>query len=99
MAEQICKDPKCPFHGSLSTRGAVFEGTVKTDKMQQTVVVQREYIKKNKKFDRYEQHKSRISAHNPTCINAKVGDKVRIIECRKLSKTVSFVVIEKSETK
>ena len=31
------------------------------------------------------------------CLGLKVGDKVRIAECRPLSKTVSFVVIEKVE--
>ncbi|HEX54578.1 MAG TPA: 30S ribosomal protein S17, partial [Candidatus Altiarchaeales archaeon] len=31
------------------------------------------------------------------CINARTGDRVRIMECRKLSKTVNFVVIEKLE--
>ncbi len=39
-----------------------------------------------------------MHAHNPPCIDAKVGDRVRIGECRPLAKTVSFVVIEKLET-
>ncbi|MBN1455027.1 MAG: 30S ribosomal protein S17, partial [Methanomicrobia archaeon] len=38
---------------------------------------------------------SKIHAHNPPCINAKVGDIVKIAECRPLSKTKSFVVVEK----
>ena len=37
---------------------------------------------------------SRISAHIPDCINAKAGDNVKIMECRPLSKTKKFVVVE-----
>ena len=39
---------------------------------------------------------ARATAASP-CLGLKVGDKVRIAECRPLSKTVSFVVIEKVE--
>ncbi|RLI40477.1 30S ribosomal protein S17, partial [Candidatus Bathyarchaeota archaeon] len=48
-------------------------------------------------FKRYERRRSLIPAHNPPCINAKEGDTVRIAECRPISKTVSFVVVEKLE--
>jgi small subunit ribosomal protein S17 len=61
------------------------------------VVVEREYLHYVPKYMRYERRRSRIHAHNPPCINAKVGDRVKIAECRPISKTVSFVVIEKRE--
>nr|AMR07899.1 ribosomal protein S17 [uncultured archaeon] len=93
--ETVCNDVNCPRHGTLSTRGIVLEGVVTSDKMNGTVIVQRNYRIKSKKYDRYKSAKSRIPAHNPPCINAKMGDNVRIMECRKLSKTVSFVVTEK----
>ncbi|MFC2153956.1 30S ribosomal protein S17 [Candidatus Altiarchaeota archaeon] len=93
--DKTCEDPNCPVHGTLSTRGIVLEGVVKSDKMRGTVVVRRDHIKKNQKYERYERSHSRLSAHNPPCINAKVDDNVKIMECRKISKTVSFVVIEK----
>jgi len=88
-------DVNCPIHGSLSTRGAVLEGVVASDKMNKTVIVQSDYKIRLKKYERYRSSKSRIPAHNPPCIDAKVGDRVRIRECRKLSKTVSFVVTDK----
>ncbi len=90
-----CDDIHCPVHGELSARGMVLEGKVASDKMQKTVIVQRDYYVKSKKYNRYKRSKSRIPAHNPACINAKAGDDVKIMECRKLSKTVGFVVIEK----
>jgi small subunit ribosomal protein S17 len=41
---------------------------------------------------------SKVHAYLPPCINAKEGQQVRIAECRPISKTVSFTVIEASET-
>ena len=90
-----CDDKNCPIHGTLATRGIILEGVVASDKMDKTIIVQRSYYVRLKKYERYRPAKSRIPAHNPPCINARVGDKVRIMECRKLSKTVSFVVTEK----
>ena len=94
-----CGDGKCPTHGGLATRGIVLEGEVVSDRMQDTVIVQRDYYVKSGKYERYMRSKSRVPAHNPPCINAKVGDHVRIMECRKLSKTVSFVVTGKTPAK
>ncbi len=93
-AKVECKDKNCPFHGTLSIRGRILEGVVASAKMDKTVIVRRDYLKYVPKFKRYERRRSRIPAHNPPCINAKEGDRVRIAECRPISKTVSFVVIE-----
>jgi len=90
-----CNDVNCPIHGTLAARGQIIEGVVVSDKMQKTVVVQRNYFVKVRKYERVKKARSRIPAHNPPCINAKEGDNVRIMECRKLGKTVSFVVMEK----
>lgn len=94
-----CNDVNCPIHGSLATRGAVLEGIVASDKMDKTVIVQSDYKIKLNKYERYRSSKSRIPAHNPPCIDINVGDKVRIRECRKLSRTISFVVTEKLDSK
>lgn len=95
MTNQKCDDPKCPFHGQLSVRGRVLEGIVVSDRMMKTITVQIERFHFIPKYERYERRTSKIHAHNPPCINAKVGDKVKIMECRRLSKTKSFVVVEK----
>ncbi len=92
--EKKCDDPNCPFHGTLSVRGIILEGVVVSDKMDKTVIVEREYSRFIKKYKRYERRRSRIPAHNPPCINAKKGDLVKIAETRPISKTVSFVVIQ-----
>ena len=95
--EKECNDPNCPWHGNLKVRGQIMEGVVVSDKMNNTVVVEREYLRYVKKYERYEKRRRKYHVHNPPCIDAKVGDKVRFMECRPLSKTVSFVIIEKIE--
>jgi len=90
-----CQDVNCPYHGNLASRGILLRGDVVSDKMDGTVIVQRDYYTKDRKYERYKRSKSRVPAHNPPCIAAKTGDEVRIMECRKISKTVNFVVIEK----
>ena len=89
-----CEDNSCPFHGSLKCRGRNFTGTVVSAKMQKTVTVEWGWKHYIKKYERYESKRSRVKAHNPSCISANEGDIVKIIECRPLSKTKNFVVVE-----
>ncbi len=94
IPEKECDDVNCPFHGILPVRGQVITGKVVSDKMQGSVVVARDYLHYVKKYKRYEKRSSKLHAHNPPCIGAKVGDSVKIAECRPLSKTKTFVVVE-----
>jgi small subunit ribosomal protein S17 len=93
--ESRCEDKHCPFHGTLPVRGTVITGTVVSNKMQGTVVVERGYMRELPKFERMEKRTGRYLAHSPPCIAPQPGDQVTIMECRPLSKRVSFVVIEK----
>ncbi len=97
--KKTCSDRNCPFHGDLSLRGRISEGVVASSKMDKTVIVERDYLHYVPKFKRYERRHGHIPCHNPPCINAKEGNHVRIAECRPISKTVSFVVVEKLEKK
>jgi len=90
-----CSDVNCPFHGTLPVRGQMIEGTVVSIKMDKTAVVEKKYLKYQKKYERYEKRTSKYSAHAPECLGLKVGDHVKMIECRPLSKTVSFVIVER----
>lgn len=96
-ASMSCEDKNCPIHGSLRARGQIIKGRVVSDRMRKTVVVQRDYLRRLEKFERYEKRKSRILAHNPGCIGAVNGDEVTIMECRPLSKSKTFVIVEKVE--
>jgi small subunit ribosomal protein S17 len=95
MPERSCTDRYCPFHGTLPVRGTIIAGQVVSDRMNRTVVVKRDYLRLIPKFERYEKRTGKYSAHNPPCIDAKAGEEVTIAECRPISKTVSFVVIER----
>lgn len=90
-----CDDPKCPFHGSVKIRGRIHEGIVKSSKAQNTVTVEWNYVNYIQKYERYERRKSVVMAHKPPCIDVKEGDKVVLGECKPLSKTKSFVIIDK----
>lgn len=91
---QSCQDDMCPFHGHLKVRGQQLVGKVVSSKMERTAIVEKEHARYLAKFERYERRTSRHSVHAPPCLAIKVGDEVRIMECRPLSKTVSFVVVE-----
>jgi small subunit ribosomal protein S17 len=95
--KKTCDDINCPFHGTLSLRGHALEGIVVSDKMENTVIVRRDYLNYVPKYKRYERRRSNVAAHSPPCLEIKAGNKVRLGECRPISKTVGFVVIEKLE--
>jgi small subunit ribosomal protein S17 len=92
---KTCTDRDCPFHGTLPVRGQILEGDIVSTKMQKTAVVKKLYMRKNRKYERLEKRSSKYIVHNPPCMEVKVGDHVKIMECRPLSKLVSFVIIEK----
>ena len=87
-------DNKNPFNGSLSVRGKTFEGIVVKAKGKVTVTLQKESPIYFTKFRRYGRSKNRIHAHIPSNLDVKEGDRVIAAECRPISKSVSFVVIE-----
>lgn len=74
-------------------------GIVVSDKVKKSAIVKLDYTRYIYKYERYLRKRSRIPAHNPECINAKLGDTVNMQETRRLSKTKSFVItgIEKKE--
>ena len=88
-------DENCPFYGTLRLRGQIIEGKIAKVGMQKSIIVEREHIRYMPKFERYEKRTRSYAAHLPTCIGeVNVGDNVRIMECRPLSKTITFCVIE-----
>ena len=78
----------------MSIRGKIFEGTVINAKANGTIVIQKESPIYFKKFKRFGRSKNKIHAHVPSNINVEEGDYVIAAECRPISKSVSFVVVE-----
>ena len=82
---------------NLRVRGHILEGIVVSNRPQKTAIVQISYVKKNAKYERLEKRKSRIPAHIPEGMTVALGQRVRIGETRKISKTKSFVVLAEKE--
>ncbi len=93
--ETECTDRHCVFHGGFKVRGREFIGNVVKTNAQKTAVVEWERLFFIEKYQRYEKRRSRLQVHNPSCLGIKVGDKVRIVESRPISKTKNFVIVER----
>ena len=89
-----CHDKNCPFHGNLTVRGRQFTGTIISTKMRKTAVVEFSRLHFLNKYERYEKRRTKLKVHNPECISAKDGNIVKVMECRPLSKTKNFVIIQ-----
>src|SRR5512136_2497828 len=93
IPEKTCTDEHCPFHGKLPVRGQILEGVVVSTRMQRTAVIEREYLRYIQKFERFEKRTRRMNVHAPPCLALGVGDRVTMMECRPLGKTVHFVAV------
>jgi small subunit ribosomal protein S17 len=78
---------------SIRGKRRVLIGTVVSDKMQKTVVVQVTRRYKHPVYRKYVQERLRYKAHDETN-TAHVGDRVRIIESRPLSKEKRWRLLE-----
>lgn len=78
----------------LSLRGRQFVGNIVSAKAQKTVVVEWTRMCYVTKYERYEKKKTKLKAHVPDEFKVNVGDKVKIVETRPISKTKNFVIVE-----
>lgn len=72
-------------------------GVVTSDKMNQTVTVMIERKIKHPLYKKYIKKSTKIHAHDPDN-KCQQGDFVKIAECRPISKTKSWKVVEIVET-
>ncbi len=70
-----------------------FVGTVVSDKMDKSIVVLVERRVKHPKYDKFLTRSSKLHAHDEAN-ECKTGDVVKIEECRPLSKTKSWKLLE-----
>ncbi len=94
LPSKSCDDKHCPFHKGLKIRGNFFTGKVTKIGSQKTARVEFPRLFYLQKYERYEKRNSRIHVHSTPCIDIKVGDVVKIMECRPISKMKNFVIIE-----
>lgn len=96
VPDAVCEDKNCPFHGTRRVRGMTFVGKVIRARTPRNVLVEWERLVYIPKYERYERRFTKLFAHNPPCINAQEGNTVTIIETSPISKTKSFVVVQKT---
>lgn len=72
----------------------ILEGTVVSDKMNKTIVVQVVSNYKDERYGKYLSSSKKYSAHDENNTH-KIGDRVRIRECRPISKNKTWEVVEK----
>ena len=70
-----------------------FVGVVKSDKMEKTVVVAIGITALHPLYKKYVRRVKKVKAHNEGN-DAKTGDRVRILECRPMSKEKHWKVVE-----
>ena len=70
-----------------------FIGTVKSDKMNKTIVVSILTKKLHPLYRKYVKSAKRVKAHDEKN-DAKIGDRVRVLECRPISKEKCWKLVE-----
>jgi small subunit ribosomal protein S17 len=81
------------YHTPTRGRRRTVTGIVVSTKMAKTLVVQISRTEKHKKYHKYIRQHSKVYAHDAKEL-AKVGDEVKVMECRPLSKTKRFTLLE-----
>jgi small subunit ribosomal protein S17 len=70
-----------------------FVGIVKSDKMDKTIVVSVENKTLHPLYKKYVKRSKRLKAHDEKN-DAKTGDRVRVVECRPLSREKCWKLVE-----
>ncbi|AJF62542.1 MAG: 30S ribosomal protein S17P [archaeon GW2011_AR20] len=94
LPKQECNDYHCPFHGTLKVHGRIFSGNITKVDVNKSATIEFVNFYYIPKYERYEKRITRLKVHNPPCLSAKIGDHVKIMESKPISKTKNFVIIE-----
>jgi len=70
-----------------------FIGVVKSDKMDKTIVVTIETLKLHSLYKKYVKRAKKVKAHDEKN-DARTGDRVRVIECRPISREKCWKLVE-----
>jgi len=94
-------EPTTSLQGEVSGAQAVstksgkkeFIGIVLSDKMNKSIVVSVESLALHRMYKKYVKRIKKVKAHDEKN-DAKIGDKVRVIECRPISKEKHWKLVE-----
>lgn len=79
--------------GEARNRRKTLTGTVLSDKMDKTIVVAIEHLTKHKMYGKTMKRTMKLKAHDETN-DCRVGDRVRVMETRPLSKDKCWRLVE-----
>ena len=69
-----------------------FEGKIISDKMNKAAVVEINFVRVHPLYKKRMNLKRKLHVQNE--VGAKAGDRVRVVECRPISKTISYKIME-----
>jgi small subunit ribosomal protein S11e len=87
-------DKKCPFTGNVSIRGRLMRAVVHSTKCPRSIVIRRDYLHSIQKYQRYEKRHKNFTVHCSPAFEPRVGDEVIVGNCRPLSKTIRYNVLQ-----
>uniref|UniRef100_A0A5F8G2U8 Small ribosomal subunit protein uS17 n=1 Tax=Monodelphis domestica TaxID=13616 RepID=A0A5F8G2U8_MONDO len=89
------KTPKKAIEDTYIDKNGILSGVVTKMKRPRNVVSRQDYLHHIRKYSRFEKRHRNRSVHLSPCFpNVQIGDIVTVGECRPLSKTVRFNVLE-----
>ena len=83
--ETTVEKPQAETPSRAKSGKKVFTGIVQSDKMNKTIVVSVETTTLHPLYKKYVVRSKRLKAHDEKN-DAKIGDRVRVVECRPVSK-------------
>lgn len=78
-----------------SKKRKILSGTVVSNKMKNTVVVTVERYEKHPKYGKFMKKRKKFKVHDPANTKA-LGEKVKIVESKPISKDKHFVMVEEA---
>jgi len=76
----------------------ILKGTIVSDKMQKTAVVEVLRLKKHSKYKKYFKVSQKLKAHNPEN-KYHTGDKVVVQETKPMSKDKRWIIVSKTDNR
>jgi small subunit ribosomal protein S17 len=86
-------EPLAPVHAPVEGARKVRQGIVVSDKADKTITVQIDVARRHRRYEKIVRSSSTLHAHDANN-DAHIGDTVRVIESRPLSRTKRWVLVD-----
>jgi len=86
-------EPLAPVHAPVQGSRRVRQGVVVSDKAEKTITIRIDIARRHRRYEKIVRSSSTVHAHDETN-DANVGDVVRVIESRPLSRTKRWTLVD-----